>query len=138
MKRTKGFTLMELMIVVAIIAILSAIAIPAYGDYVTRAKIIEATSFLADLRVKMEQFFLDNRTYIGGPCTITATYFTFSCTAGQPTIDTYVIQAVGSGSMTNFTFTIDQANTKTTAVVPTGWALPSPNLCWVTKKGGLC
>ncbi|MBL0122709.1 MAG: prepilin-type N-terminal cleavage/methylation domain-containing protein [Betaproteobacteria bacterium] len=70
MKRTSqanaGFTLIEVLIVVAIIGILSAIAMPMYGDYVTRSKIQQATAGLGDARVKMEQFFLDNRTYAGG------------------------------------------------------------------------
>src|SRR6202043_2582899 len=61
-----GFTLLEVMIVVAIVAILAAIAIPNYSDYVKRGKIIEATSGLSDLRTRYEQYFLDNRTYVGG------------------------------------------------------------------------
>ena len=60
-----GFTLIELMVVCAIVAILAAIAIPAYSDYIKRSHIIEATSRLSDLRVRLEQFFLDNRTYTG-------------------------------------------------------------------------
>ena len=56
----KGFTLIELMIVVAIIGILASIAIPQYSDYVKRGKAAEATSNLATLRIKMEQCFQDN------------------------------------------------------------------------------
>ena len=58
--------MIEVMIVVAIVAILAAIALPNYADYVKRGKIIEATSALSDLRTRYEQFFLDNRTYVGG------------------------------------------------------------------------
>ena len=134
MKRTKGFTLIEVMIVVAIIGILSAIAIPAYTDYVTRAKIPEATSFLASQRVKMEQYFLDNRTYVGGPCTATGKYFAFSC-VGVPTATAYVIQAVGSLSMAGFTFTVNQDDAKATTAVPSGWTTAA---CWITKKGETC
>ena len=63
MKRESGFTLIEIMIVVVIIGIIAAIAIPSYQDYVRRAQITEATNGLSDLRVRMEQFFQDNRTY---------------------------------------------------------------------------
>jgi type IV pilus assembly protein PilE len=150
-KAPKGFSLIELMVVVAIVAILSAIAIPQYTDYVTRAKIPDATSTLASKRVQMEQYFQDNHTYLCAtcagnvppPCVQDATsskYFTFDCGgAGSAATGTsYGIEAVGVGPMNGFVYTINQDNTKTTAAVPTGWAQPNPNNCWVTKKGGVC
>ncbi len=64
--RAAGFTLIELMIVVAVIAILAAIAIPMFADYVMRGKIVDATAHLGDLRTQMEKYFMDNRTYLNG------------------------------------------------------------------------
>lgn len=140
--RAHGFTLIEVMITVAIVAILAAVALPSYRDYVIRGNIPEATSRLATRQVQMEQFFQDNRTYVGGPaCNADSTnrYFNFSCAgAGAPTATTYVVSAVGKASMTGFTFTINQTGAKTTGAVPSGWAVPGTNNCWVTKKGGLC
>jgi type IV pilus assembly protein PilE len=136
-----GFTLVEVMIVVAIIGILATIALPSYRDYLTRGRIPEATSRLASLQVRMEQYFQDNRTYVGAPgCTAdttTSTHFDFSCAAAA-TATAYTLQAVGKGTMTGFTYTVDQANGRATGAVPTGWAQHSPNNCWVTKKGGVC
>src|SRR2546426_9927950 len=63
-----GFTLIEVMIVVAIVGILAAIALPNYSYYVQRSKIIEATTSLSDARQRTEQLFLDTRTYAGN-CT---------------------------------------------------------------------
>ena len=65
MRASRGFTLIELMIVVGIIAILAAIAIPSYSEYVRRSRITEAVSALSGMRVQMEQYFQDNRTYAG-------------------------------------------------------------------------
>ena len=134
--RQPGFTLIELMIVVVVIGILSAIAMPAYTDYVKRGKAAEATSTLADMRIKMEQFFQDNRTYIGGPCTPTSTvkFFTYSCSSG-PTATAYILQAAGNAteSMGSFNFTVDQGNAKTSTFDGTVGAT-----CWLTKKGGTC
>jgi prepilin-type N-terminal cleavage/methylation domain-containing protein len=52
MRRQQGFTIIELMIVVVVIAVLSAIALPSYTDYITRSKIAEAYAHLADLRAE--------------------------------------------------------------------------------------
>lgn len=142
-RRNNGFTLIEVMIAVAIVAILASIAVPSYRDYVVRGNLPEATARLATKQVQMEQYFQDNRTYVGGPAcasdTTASKYFDFSCAGvGAATATGYTLSAVGKSSMVNFTFTIDQSGGKSTAAVPTGWAVPSPNNCWVTKKGGIC
>jgi prepilin-type N-terminal cleavage/methylation domain-containing protein len=67
--RQRGFTLIEVMIVVAIVAILAAIAIPSYRDYILRGRITDATNGLSTIRSDMERYFQDNRTYaaVAGP-----------------------------------------------------------------------
>jgi type IV pilus assembly protein PilE len=139
MNSQKGFTLLEMMITVAIIAILAAIAVPAYNDYVLRGQLTEAYAQLAAQRVRMEQYYQDMRTYTGATapgtvatCPNAGQHFTYACAVdagGQG----YTISATGRG----FTFTIDQNNVRATTAVPTDWALPATP-CWVRKKGGVC
>jgi type IV pilus assembly protein PilE len=145
-RHAAGFTLIELMIVVVIVAILAAIGIPSYADYVRRGKIAEATSNLSAMRVKLEQFFQDNRTYVGActagtlaplPTGAEARYFAYTCPTLTAT--TYVVRADGntSESMSGFVYSINQANTRTTNGLPSGWSGAGSN-CWVTKKDGAC
>ncbi|EIJ42457.1 prepilin-type N-terminal cleavage/methylation domain-containing protein [Beggiatoa alba B18LD] len=64
MKATqKGFTLIELMIVVAIIGILAAIAIPAYTDYIKRAQVSEAVQLLGGLKTPVEEWYSNKGTF---------------------------------------------------------------------------
>ena len=135
MKYANGFSLIELMIVVAVIAILASVGIPAYGDYVTRGKLVDATAQLSDGRVKLEQYFQDNRTYVGAdaipPCPATTKYFTMTC--DNLSASTYTIIAQGRNELTGFDYSIDQANTK---VSNTPWG--NGATCWIMKKGDTC
>jgi type IV pilus assembly protein PilE len=139
-----GFTLIEIMIAIAILAILASLALPSYRDYVTRGNIPEATSRLLAKQVQMEQWFQDRLTYAGGPgCaadTASSNLFDFKCNDGSDAVSAtaYIITAVGKGSMNGFKFTVDQTGAKTTRAVPSGWSQHSPNNCWITKKGGIC
>ena len=58
-----GFTLMELVIVLAIVALLAAIAVPSYSSYMIRSKRTDATAALLKLAAAQEKFFLQNNTY---------------------------------------------------------------------------
>lgn len=142
MKLQKGFSLIELMVVVAILGMIAAVALPAYQDYVTSGKLVEATANLSDAKVKMEQAFLDQRSYdftgdgvTCPPAVLAASkYFTYTC-AGLSPIG-FTVTATGIGSVAGFSYSIDQANTRLTVATPAGWS--GPAACWITKKGGAC
>jgi len=152
-RRQSGFTLIEILITVAIVAILAAIALPNYRDYVTRGKLVEAFGGLSDARVKMEQYFQDNRQYpaacVSSPTAPSATQiqtqalqnFTLTCVT-SPANNTYTVTADGINDMAGFHYTINQQNVKTSTLDGTGaskgWTAASPNTCWVTRKGGVC
>ena len=156
MRFKQGFTLIELMITVAIIAILAAIAVPNYTDYVTRSKFTEAHGMLGDLRVKMEQYYMDNRRYsttTGGgicgignaPSTPGTKYFTFTCasTAANAAGDQqYTLTAAGNAGqgLDGIAFTINHANARATTVggvmATKGYA--ANTTCWVLKKPSQC
>lgn len=136
-KRFSGFTLIEVMTAVAIVAVLAAIAVPPYRDYVMRGQIQEGTTFLSDGRVKMEQFFQDNRTYadvgtIVAPCPGATKYFTYGCAHDATT---FKITATGKDSLNGFIYTINQAAAQTSKSTWTGGAEVN---CWIVKKGGTC
>ena len=135
----KGFTLIELMVVVAIIGILASIAIPSYNDYVQRGRAAEAPSTLADLKNRMEQCFQDNKNYTHANCAaICATpagseNFTYSCTpASTATTFTLAAAAVAGIGIDSFSFTVNQNNDKTS-----NFAGNTGN-CWLSKKTGGC
>lgn len=139
-----GFTLIELMVTIAIIAILAAIALPSYNDYVTRSKLTEAHNGLQDFRVHMEQYFQDNRSYAkDGACGLVASdvevgkYFDFSCELDDDE-GGYVAKASGKDASptTGFTFTINARNQRKTPDAPSGWT--SSDECWIVRKGGSC
>lgn len=141
MRQQNGFSLIELMIVVAIIGILASVAIPNYNEYLVKSRITDAVGALASMQVKMEQHFLDTRDY-SSACTATSVapkptnsnYFDFTCTL--PSATTYQIDAVGKNSMLGFTYRITQTG-KSTVALPSGWTLPSAG-CFALNKGGGC
>ena len=141
MRSHRGFTLIELMIAVAIVAILASLALPSYTEYVRRGKVTEAITQLSAMRVKMEQYFQDRRTYVGACAALTvaplpdAKNFTFTCPTLTPT--GYVVQAAGVGSVNGFTYTIDEANRRSSSFTSsTGWT--NNATCWAIRKDGSC
>lgn len=143
----RGFTLIELMIAVAIVAILVAVALPSYRDYVVRGQLTDARSLLSSTAARLEQYYQDNRNYgsTASACGLampTSTNFTFSCnwgSGGAPfgTNQAFLMTATGTGGAAGFTFTINQRGERVSTAVPTGWGT-SGQTCWVTRKGGAC
>lgn len=150
MAQPRGFTIIELLIVIAVISILAAIALPAYNDYVQRSKLVEAFSTLSDFRVRQEQFYQDNRRYDGaglngcGAVAPNSKYFTFGCvpvtTAPATTAQTYTVTATGIANqgLTDFIYTLNEANVRATTKLGTGWTGYPNAACWVRRKDGSC
>ena len=140
-----GFTLLEVMIVCAIVAILAMVALPAYQEYILRGKIVDGTVKLGDFRAQMEKAFLDNRSYVDGTgkCLVAdrtavakdGNYFDLACVG---TATTYTVTATGStlnGMPAGFVYTVDQTNART-STGPSGWA--GNATCWAVRKDGTC
>jgi len=118
--RESGFTLIELMIAVAIIGILSAIALPSYQQYVRQARRSDGQALLLDMQGKQEKWRINNTTYgslaeIGG--TPTSSYYDFTVTGNSVTAYTLAATAKSSQATDTgcATLTINEASVKTPA-----------------------
>jgi type IV pilus assembly protein PilE len=139
-----GFSLIEMLVAVAIAAILAAIALPSYTDYMRRGRIPEATGRLAAMRIQLEQYYQDYLSYgsTASACGVAAPagqYFSFSCNWGSVASNQgFLITATGNaGSMSGFIYTLDQNGARKTTGLPSDWGTP-PYDCWVLSKGGGC
>lgn len=104
-KSRSGFTLIELMITVAVVAILAAIALPSYSQYVVRTKRSATQSFMMNLANKEEQYLLDARQY-----TTSLTNLGFPTVPSELASDYTFLVALGTGSPPTFTITASPIN----------------------------
>lgn len=123
----RGFTLIELMVSLVVVAILVAIAVPSYSMYVRQARRGEAESTLADIAQREQQYFLDQRAYAANIATLNPTipsdvqtYYTVTATPGAGAPPTFVATAApkaGTAQARDYTLTIDNTGAKTPAGV---------------------
>lgn len=136
-RRPRGFTLIEVMITVAIVAILSAIAVPSYSAYVQRSRVPEALDALGALATRLEQRYQDTGSYANGAncgATLPTTrHFAITCAlsnGGQG----YTATATGSGPVQGYGYTINEQGARVTTAHPNG--VPT-TACW-SMRGRVC
>jgi type IV pilus assembly protein PilE len=106
--KNKGFTLIELMIVIAIIGIIAAIAIPAYGDYIKRARRNEAKALIMEMAQWMERKYSSDNCY--------SAMVSGACSTGAPTLP-YTQSPKQGDSMYTITVAMGAASPQTTYIL---------------------
>ncbi|MET0916849.1 MAG: type IV pilin protein [Burkholderiales bacterium] len=142
-RNASGFTALELLATVTIVGILASLVVPSYHVYVARSRVLDAAMQLSDHRAKMEQYFLDRRSYVdaSGNCGVAppgsarGDAFDLACAA---TTSTYRVTIAGrtDGGMAGFAFAVDETGARTTLAVPRGWTRSLD--CWTTRPDGSC
>jgi type IV pilus assembly protein PilE len=131
---------MDILVALAIVGIMTAIAVPAYSGHVLRTRLAEAFAGLAGLQPNAEQFWASNHTFAGldqeSTSRMPADSANFTYTLSNATASTYTVTATGRGAATGVTFTFDQSGSRATTAVPSGWTASSS--CWIDRKGGQC
>jgi len=132
-------TLVEVMVTVAIVAILASVALPTYTSYITRSRVPAALDALSSVATRLEQRYQDTGNYANGTaCGVTmptVSNFTVTCSLGSGSTgnQSFTLTATGSGQLSGYTYTLTHQGARATPSHPKG----SKTNCW-TIKGGIC
>ncbi|KJK03477.1 pilus assembly protein PilE [Pseudomonas sp. 21] len=132
-RRGRGFTLIELMITVVIVAILAAIAFPSYQRYVLRSHRVEAQAVLSEAAARQERYYSQNNAYASTAAALNMTSNVnalqyYSLAISNVTATTYTLTATATGGQAKdgpcLSLSLDQAGTRSNTGTGTG------TTCW--------
>lgn len=135
-----GFSLVELMVALAIAAVIAAFALPAYRNHALRSYLPEMSSSLQLSALRLEQYYQDHRSYLKGTdCGVTlpsSEHFAYTCASPEDS-QSFLITATGLAAMAEFSYTINHQGQTRTVLLPERWG-KTPSNCWVMKPGVVC